>query len=436
MLYISGVKLANYLTKRGDVWHYFRRRPAHMQRLERRKLIVISLKTADESEARRRAIIQNEMIENYWADLIRNPGLFRDEKYREAVARARTYGFAYKTIASLSQGPLHDLVSRMLTIADQPQPQRKRVAEALAGDKDAPEMPLSQCLDIYFGLIADRVTGRSQDFLRKFKNPRIRVVNHFIQAVGDKDVFKIERKDIISFRAWWMERIVANKMRPETANKDFMHLKDIISVVALHAEKDIDAAAMFSKLHLKSAQKARAAFEAEFVRDKILADGVLDELNDEARALIYIVADTGARPSEIIGLRPEDIFLDAPVPYIDIRHYEGHGLKTSHSARQIPLVGFALTGARMVKDGFKRYKIADSAGNLINAYLERRGLLPSPDHSLYSLRHTFKDRLRDAGAPEEIIDSLMGHKTRGPKYGRGHLLTTKKKWLDEIKYKI
>ncbi|MEC8967302.1 hypothetical protein [Alteromonas sp. CyTr2] len=61
---------------------------------------------------------------------------------------------------------------------------------------------------------------------------------------------------------------------------------------------------------------------------------------------------------------------------------------------------------------------------------------PSPSNTLYSLRHTFKDRLRDIGAPEEIIDELMGHKTRGPKYGRGHLLEKKYEWLQRIAFDV
>ncbi|MEW8332977.1 MAG: hypothetical protein AB2692_18730, partial [Candidatus Thiodiazotropha sp.] len=58
----------------------------------------------------------------------------------------------------------------------------------------------------------------------------------------------------------------------------------------------------------------------------------------------------------------------------------------------------------------------------------------TPKHTLYSLRHTFKDRLRDAQAPEEIIDELMGHKKSGPKYGRGHILERKYEWMEKIAF--
>ena len=61
------------------------------------------------------------------------------------------------------------------------------------------------------------------------------------------------------------------------------------------------------------------------------------------------------------------------------------------------------------------------------------------EHSAYSLRQTFKDRLRDygeMGAPEEIIDELMEHKKSGVNYGRGHKLKTKNKILLEVAYKV
>lgn len=70
---------------------------------------------------------------------------------------------------------------------------------------------------------------------------------------------------------------------------------------------------------------------------------------------------------------------------------------------------------------------------LINS-CAKNNLSPSEGQSLYSLRHTFKDRLRDIQAPEEVIDNLMGHKSRGPKYGRGHILETKLEWLNKIAF--
>lgn len=85
----------------------------------------------------------------------------------------------------------------------------------------------------------------------------------------------------------------------------------------------------------------------------------------------------------------------------------------------------------------KQYFI--STTGIVNKFLTETKLRPSSQHTIYSLRHTFKDRLRDygeMGAPEEIIDELMGHKKPGVPYGRVHKLSTKSKILEQIAYKV
>ena len=48
---------------------------------------------------------------------------------------------------------------------------------------------------------------------------------------------------------------------------------------------------------------------------------------------------------------------------------------------------------------------------------------------MYSFRHAFKDRLKAAECPEEMIDELMGHSTGKPRYGAGYGLKLKQKYL-------
>ena len=199
-------------------------------------------------------------------------------------------------------------------------------------------------------------------------------------------------------------------------------------------EPDINATALFAKIKLKEGIDSRKPYDAEYVQRVFLDSDALNGLNDEARALIYIMADTGARVSEITGLMPEDINLEAKIPFIYIRKNELGNLKTAQSERQIPLVGAALYGAKMFPNSLSRYSNADSVSTAINKYLRTHNLNPETGNSLYSLRHTFKNRLRDVQAPEEVIDNLMGHKSRGPKYGRGHILETKLEWLNKIAF--
>ncbi len=87
------------------------------------------------------------------------------------------------------------------------------------------------------------------------------------------------------------------------------------------------------------------------------------------------------------------------------------------------------------QNGFPRYHDkADSLSALVNKVLDGRGLRPEPGQSLYSLRHTFEDRLTAVNAPDKIIACLMGHKWSRPRYGVGPSLELKRDWLAKIAF--
>lgn len=112
--------------------------------------------------------------------------------------------------------------------------------------------------------------------------------------------------------------------------------------------------------------------------------------------------------SPIVYLQEDAIILNTSIPYVRILP-DGRRLKTEDSRREIPLVGAALAAMRKRPQGFPRYR--DKSSNLsatLNKYLLENGLRPTKDHTVYSLRHSFKDRLVAAEAPDSLIDSLMG----------------------------
>lgn len=131
------------------------------------------------------------------------------------------------------------------------------------------------------------------------------------------------------------------------------------------------------------------------------------------------------RQLELFGLARDDIFLDEEIPYVWVRPRKGYSLKTVESKRKIPLVGGALAAFQKFPQGFSHFGNAECFSAAANSFLTVNDLRPTEDHSAYSLRHTFKDRLVDygeVGAPEEIIDELMWHKKPGVNYGRGYKL--------------
>jgi integrase len=421
----------NYVFKRGNTYIYRRRIPIEISTLDKRREIKVSLKTKDYSEALIRSTLYNQEIESYWADLLASQSKDSekvDERYKAAVRNARLHGFSYKTIDQISKSSLDDIVKRLLLTDIEPKDQ----AEAILGGAGDNQIKLSSSIEIYWDLVHDRLFNKSEHQIRKWKNPRRSAMKNFIKVVGDKSLQDVSRTDVLAFRKWWNERLKMG-MSPISANKQMRFVKDILQVVAINNEVNVDYEPLFSKVNFRNDNKSRPPFEVQYVQNTLLKS--LDGLSARDSSVVLAMADTGARLAEIFGLEPEDIKLESEIPHIWIRPREGYSLKTKTSERKIPLVGTALEAFKSFPEGFEHLGNPDVFSNIVNKYLTANNLRPTPQHSIYSLRHTFKDRLRDIEAPEEIIDDLMGHKKSGPKYGRGYKLETKYKWLKSIAFK-
>ncbi|MAH06345.1 MAG: hypothetical protein CL561_12385 [Alphaproteobacteria bacterium] len=428
--------MTDYLMQRNGVYYYRRRVPDYVAHYDPRTFVRSSLQTRDRREAMRKAIIHNDFIEEYWRSLIRHRGeLTPQTDYKLAVKRAQTFNLSYRSAVEISEAPIERIVNRITHVTRELE--SKDTVKAVLGGINKPSVKLKDCLKQYWPLAEIRLVNKSDNQIRKWRNPRQAAFLFFTDVIGkDRRVEDMQRADILKFQGALRERIAKREILANTANKSLGYVKDILSCVALENEIDVNFRALFEDLKFKMEKNSRQPFEASYVQNTLLKGNALAGLNDEARMLVFAMSDTGARESELIGLRRQDIILTGDIPFIWIQPYEGHALKTPHSERKIPLVGASLHAFQQQPSGFTRYNTSDVVSSTINKYLRENDLKPSPKQTLYSLRHTFKDRLRDIGAPEEVIDELMGHKSRGPKYGRGHLLEKKYEWLKQIAFEI
>ncbi|WP_354052940.1 hypothetical protein [Bradyrhizobium sp. LB12.1] len=174
-----------------------------------------------------------------------------------------------------------------------------------------------------------------------------------IERTGDKALHQLTRDDALAFADWWEERVITEGIGAGTANKNITHIGGMIRAVNKRLKLGLDD--VFAGTRIEGGRDGqRATFSVDFIRHVILAPGKLDELNDEARDVVYVVMETGARPSEVVNLTASRIVLDAEVPYIRIEA-EGRVLKTEHSERDIPLVGYAREAMKRHPQGFPRY---------------------------------------------------------------------------------
>jgi len=166
--------------------------------------------------------------------------------------------------------------------------------------------------------------------------------------------------------------------------------------------------------------------------------------NDDIRWIVAMQFGTGARLGEIVGLRREDVFLDAEIPHINIRPHEnlGRSLKTPGSERKVPLIGLGLWAAKQAIQNargggwlFPRYAQdndirATHASNTVNKWISETLGIKKTSHSF---RHSMKDLLRNVGCPDDIQRQLLGHgsKSVSDLYGQGYRLPVLASWLEK-----
>lgn len=427
----------DYVLKRGKWYYYKRRVPVEIQKYYDKEVIQTSLKTDSEQLAKQRATIFNSELEKLWESLVIDNEQETNSKLSKAKHIARIHGFSYSPATHIAESPIEEIIQRVNAVKHDISNNPNKV-EAILGKHDDNKLSISSSLDVFFDFQKPNLSNKSPQQIIKWQNPRKKAVNNFIQVIGDLPVNQITRKDVLNFRSWWVDRIKNEGLTENSANKDFSYLKTLIAFIRDHYELDISIETLFSRIQLKVTNSSRPPFSADFIRNTLLNSVNLKGLHRECQLLLFAMADTGARPSELLGLNAErgDIALDAPIPYIFIRPDKKKALKTTQSERQIPLVGASLYAFRELEGGFVHYhQKADTLSANTNKFLKENDLLPSRKHSLYSLRHSFEDRLTAVEPPEKVQSFLMGHKYRRERYGDGPSLEQKKKWLDIMCFK-
>ena len=241
---------------------------------------------------------------------------------------------------------------------------------------------------------------------------------------------EITPDDMMSFADWWIDRVVDKGLTPNSANKDLIHFGDTLKTV--NQKKRLGLALPLSGWALKEGDKHhRPPFSLPWIQEKILAPGALDTLNTQARCILLGMINTGYRPSEGASLDRDHIVLDHEFPHINIKPIN-RTLKSQHAKRKIPLVGVSLEAFRECRDGFPRYADSPGLSAVVNDYLRAHGMAESPDHTMYSLRHSFEDRLLAAEVDERIRRDLMGHSLTRERYGKGASLEQRARAIEAI----
>ncbi len=429
--------MSDFLTRRGNTWHFVRRVPAEFAALDRRGIVRHStrIRITDDRIGRRASRVAhtlNEELERFWKELANGQTSAGITRYDEARNHARGLGYDYLPVNELIELSQDKLLERLRALVLGGFANDANARGGMLGTVPRPSFNLSRLFEEYEAATKDEVKDLSPDQLRIWRNGRIRSVAQFVKVVGDKPVANRTHNDAIEYSEWWLARVVDDEVAAKTANKDMGQLSRMLKHMSIRRRLNLPD--IFKGLHLRGeTEKSRLPYELDFIQKRFLG-GALAGLNEDARCVLYVMIETGLRPSEIVNLREHTIILDAAIPHVRIVA-DGRRLKTGDSEREIPLVGAALKALALRPQGFPKYR--DNATTLsatVNKFLSENGLRPTKDHTVYSLRHSFKDRLVAAEAPDSLIDCLMGHKTYKPKYGKGPSLELKLKFLSQIAF--
>jgi integrase len=425
------------LGRRDGIWIYVRRRPENVSaEIEPRINIRIStgIRISDDKSGVKAARAARKIeidLEASWAAKAGQGAREAVLALEDARARAQALELPYKPIEDVVKESLDDIHRRLAALEVGDRRHDPKTVAAAVGGVPLPQIMLSGLVDEFEVAKKTTLARFSKGQRRKWRNGKVRAIARLTEIIGDKAIDRITRDDALHFVDHWAERVVDGLVVAETANRNLTHIAGMLTAVARRHRLRLEP--VFAGLRLEGeGSRPRPPFSAWWIVNRLLAPGALDGMNEEERAAFLVMINTGARPSEIINLRAAHIRLESNIPHIQVRPDE-RVLKTEFSWRDIPLVGVSLEAMRQFPDGFPRYRDnGDAFSAAVSKYLADRGLRETERHTAYSLRHGFKDRLRETDATDELKDELMGHDTKKPKYGDGHGLHLKLKIIEKI----
>lgn len=225
-----------------------------------------------------------------------------------------------------------------------------------------------------------------------------RLVEQFIDIVGDKSLQEISRRDVDTYVETRLKSIKTTSVERELATiKAVWHKAALVGDLRQQnpfAETSIRGLGTDAETRptptIEETQAVLKAMEAKYIKTPSYVS-----------CLVAVAALTGARLGEVWGLEEKDHQDDTLwIQPNDTRST----LKTQNSTRPFPVLPMLLPWLERLFKCPSKAGSANSASAACNKALEAGGL----PFSMHSLRHGFKQRLVDVDAPINVIEELQG----------------------------
>ncbi|MDC1408995.1 tyrosine-type recombinase/integrase [Candidatus Puniceispirillum sp.] len=373
---------ANHVLYRDGVYYYVRRVPYDLTSHYDVKRLCFSLKTKSASAAVRASKSINQRLEDYWLGL-------------------RLQNMDIPAIQVVKSGDTHENDTLLM----------------------------SEACELYLRL---KGVGKDKVFIRTAN----RNTQYVTKLLGDRPISSYSSNEAAQFRDWCIDKGMGIK----TVKRVFSSIRAIVNLAI--AEEGFDCSNAFAKTYFPNDDNAQSR-QPISIQDIKKVQSLCRDNDDEMRWLIALISDTGMRLGEAAGLLKEDIKVNEPIPYVNLKPHPWRTLKTKGSQRLIPLTKEALWASKRLIEAsndsifaFPRYCDktgckANSASGGLNKWLHQY----VPDNCvIHSFRHSLRDRLRAVECPSDIVDAIGGWKTSGVGhgYGNGYPLGVLSKWVEKI----
>ena len=285
---------------------------------------------------------------------------------------------------------------------------------------------LIDALEVY---LAQKGNGKAKSFRQSAE----RACGYVIENCGNKPLEAYTRQDALVFRDW----LVARGLTGSSVTRNFSYVKAVINFALSEFALDIRNPFVGVYHDRSKGVVTRKPIPLDDLR-RVQREYM--RIDDDIRWLVALVSDTGIRLAEAAGLSMSDFSLEGDVPFVEVRKHPWRSLKTSASARVIPLSGMALWAAQRILQeansshhAFPRYNrgsrtTANSASAAINKWL--KNYVPE-GCTMHSFRHSMCDRFRAVQCPSDIADQIGGWATDGvgQGYGTGYPIEVLMDWM-------
>ena len=423
--------------------YYQRGIPKDLQERFGKKIFKIKLDSNNRRKTlQQQALAYKKTHDTLFDSLRKNPELTATETKLNAIALLQNFGLSQgdAEIESLLHNDMPYDSQLLDKYADfniyynemKEQGKLTKVDEVAMKALQAPlPLMLSEVADIY---LKSHPKGREARFI---KDTKVRW-NKFVEITGDVPLISLTRtiaKKFIEKRS--DQKYGKDKSIPIKTNTIQREIKTIQAVITkVTREEEINLRNPFEAMTVQGLGADSKEREPLTKRElSKLLNRCIDDF-DEVRCLIILQACTGARISEIAGLRLQDIHTHQGITYIAIKEYGKRTVKTKHSIRNVPLIDLAHKALNLhlstinesAKTIFPSYADgtivkSDAASNIVNRYIRSMGL----DKTSHCLRHTVRDLLRHANITADIAHEIGGWGSQdiAEMYGRGHAIAVK-----------